>query len=234
MNMDLYLDTADIGQIEEAARLGVLGGVTTNPSLLARAGHADAEGAIRKISSIVAAGTSVTGSSESSGTVSMECVSTDTDGMVAEGRRYHSWAPNVLVKCPTTPEGLAACKRLSDEGIRVNMTLIFSPAQAILVAKAGAWCGSPFVGRLDDIAADGMALVGEMTEIYRVQGYQTKVLAASLRHPMHVVEAARLGADIATMPFSVFQQLIRHPLTDSGLAAFLADWEKVQTQLGAQ
>jgi transaldolase len=231
MNMDLYLDTADIGQIEEAARLGVLGGVTTNPSLLARAGHADAEGAIRKISSIVAASA---GASGSSGTVSMECTSTDHEGMVEEGRRYHAWAHNVLVKCPTTAEGLAACKQLSGEGIRVNMTLIFSPAQAILVAKAGAWCGSPFVGRLDDIAADGMALVGEMVEIYRVQGYHTKVLAASLRHPMHVVEAAKLGADIATMPFSVFQQLVRHPLTDSGLAAFLADWEKVQTQLGAQ
>ena len=222
MNMELYLDTADIGQIEEAARLGVLGGVTTNPSLLARAGHADAEGAIRKIASIVA-----------SGTVSMECVSTDTEGMVAEGRRYALWAPNVLVKCPTTPEGLAACKQLTDGGIRVNMTLVFSPAQAILVAKAGAWCASPFVGRLDDIASDGMALVRELVEIYRTQQYPTKVLAASLRHPMHVVEAARVGADIATMPYSVFQQLTRHPLTDSGLAAFLADWKKVQTQLGA-
>ncbi len=220
MNMELYLDTADIGQIEEAARLGVLGGVTTNPSLLARAGHTDAEGAIRKIAALV-----------ESGTVSMECVSTDTEGMVAEGQRYAQWAPNVLVKCPTTPEGLAACKQLTAKGIRVNMTLIFSPAQAILVAKAGAWCASPFVGRLDDIAADGMALVREMAEIYRIQRYTTKVLAASLRHPMHVVEAARAGADIATMPYSVFQQLVRHPLTDSGLAAFLADWEKVHRQL---
>jgi transaldolase len=221
MNMELYLDTADIGQIEEAARLGVLGGVTTNPSLLARAGHANAEGAIRKIAAIV-----------SGGTVSMECVSSDTEGMVAEGQRYTGWAPNVLVKCPTTPEGLAACKQLAGQGIRVNMTLIFSPAQAILVAKAGAWCGSPFVGRLDDIAADGMTLVREMADIYRIQGYTTKVLAASLRHPMHVVEAARVGADIATMPYSVFQQLTRHPLTDSGLATFLADWKKAQAQLG--
>jgi transaldolase len=223
MNMELYLDTADIGQIEEAARLGVLGGVTTNPTLLARAGHANAEIAIKKIAAIVSAGT-----------VSMECISTDADGMVAEGLRYADWAPNVLVKCPTTAEGLAACKQLSGKGVRVNMTLIFSPAQAILAAKAGAWCGSPFVGRLDDIASDGMGLVEEMVDIYRMQGYTTKVLAASLRHPMHVVEAARIGADIATMPYNVFQQLIRHPMTDSGLAGFLADWEKVQTQLGAK
>jgi transaldolase len=219
MNMELYLDTADIGQIEEAARLGVLGGVTTNPTLLARAGHTDTEAAIRKIAAIVA--------SSPAGTVSMECISTAADGMVADGLRYAGWAPNVLVKCPTTAEGLAACKRLSGQGIRVNMTLIFSPAQAILVAKAGAWCASPFAGRLDDIAADGMRLVREMVDIYRIQGYTTKVLAASLRHPMHVVEAARIGADIATMPYSVFTQLINHPLTDSGLAGFLADWEKV-------
>ena len=221
MDMLLSLDTAEISEIEEAAGWGVLGGVTTNPTLIAKAGHANPEIAIKKICSIV------------DGPVSMECVSTDTEGMVAEGRRYALWAPNVLVKCPTTPEGLAACKQLTDGAIRVNMTLVFSPAQAILVAKAGAWCASPFVGRLDDIASDGMALVRELVEIYRTQQYPTKVLAASLRHPMHVVEAARVGADIATMPYSVFQQLTRHPLTDSGLAAFLADWKKVQTQLGA-
>jgi transaldolase len=222
MNMELYLDTADIGQIEEAARLGVLGGVTTNPTLLARAGHPDAEIAIKKIAAIV-----------NPGTVSMECISTDADGMIAEGLRYAGWAPNVLVKCPTTSEGLAACRRLSDKGIRINMTLVFSPAQAILVAKAGAWCASPFAGRLDDVASDGMALVRDMVGIYRTQGWTTKVLAASLRHPMHVVEAARIGADIATMPFGVFQQLVRHPMTDSGLAGFLADWKKAQAQMGA-
>jgi len=223
MNMELYLDTADVGQIEEAARLGVLGGVTTNPTLLARAGYADAEIAIKKIAAIV-----------NPGTVSMECISTDADGMIAEGLRYTAWAPNVLVKCPTTPEGLAACRRLTDKGVRINMTLIFSPAQAILVAKAGAWCASPFAGRLDDVASDGMGLVRDMVAIYRMQGWTTKVLAASLRHPMHVVEAARMGADIATMPYSVFQQLVHHPMTDSGLAGFLADWEKVQTQLGVK
>ena len=223
MDMELYLDTADIGQIEEAARLGVLGGVTTNPSLLARAGHSDAEAAVKKIAAIV-----------DRGTVSMECISTDADGMIAEGLRYAGWAPNVLVKCPTTTEGLAACKRLTDQGVRINMTLIFSPAQAILVAKAGAWCASPFAGRLDDIASDGMALVRDMVGIYRAQGWPTKVLAASLRNPMHVVEAARMGADIATMPYSVFQQLVKHPLTDSGLAGFLADWEKVRTPLGVK
>jgi transaldolase len=219
MDMELYLDTADIGQIEEAARLGVLGGVTTNPTLLARAGHADASSAVRKIAAVVAA--------SSTGTVSMECIATDAAGMVAEGLRYAGWAPNVLVKCPTTAEGLAACRRLTDGGVRVNMTLVFSPAQAILTARAGAWCASPFVGRLDDIAADGMGLVRDVVGIFRTQGYATKVLAASLRHPMHVVEAARAGADIATMPYPVFKQLINHPLTDSGLAGFLADWKKV-------
>jgi transaldolase len=153
--------------------------------------------------------------------------------MVTEGLRYAEWAPNVLVKCPTTAEGLTACTRLTQQGVRVNMTLIFSPAQAILVAKAGAWCASPFAGRLDDIASDGMSLVADIVDIYRTQGWTTRVLAASLRHPMHVVEAARMGADIATMPYSVFEQLVRHPLTDSGLAGFLADWEKVRTQVGA-
>lgn len=221
MKMDLYVDTAQISEIEEAASWGTLGGVTTNPSLIAKAGHADAEIAIKKIASIVP-----------KGTVSMECISTEADGMVKEGRVYATWAPNVLVKCPCIPEGLAATSRLAEEGIRVNMTLIFSPTQAILAAKAGAWCMSPFAGRLDDIASDGMRLIAEIAEIYRAQDYETKILAASLRHPMHVVEAAKMGADIATMPFAVYKMLVKHLLTDKGLADFLADWRKLQESIG--
>lgn len=222
MDMELYLDTAEIGEIEEASRWGVLGGVTTNPTLMYRAGHADPESAVRKIAELL----------PEHGTVSMECVATDADGMIEEGRRYMTWSDKVLVKCPCTSEGLAATAKLATEGARVNMTLIFSPMQAILAAKAGAWCASPFAGRLDDIASDGMQLVADMADIYRTQGYSTKVLAASLRHPMHVVEAARSGADIATMPFKVFEQLVRHPLTDAGLAAFLSDWRQLQEQTG--
>ena len=216
MDMILSLDTAEISEIEEAASWGVLGGVTTNPTLISKAGHADPEVAIRKICSIV------------DGPVSMECVSTDADGMYKEGRVYATWAPNVLVKCPCTPAGLAATHRLAAEDIKVNMTLIFSPNQAILAAKAGAWCCSPFAGRLDDISWDGLGLVAEICEIFRVQEYPTKVLAASLRHPVHVMDAARVGADIATMPFKVFKMLVQHPLTDKGLEQFLADWKTLQ------
>ena len=220
MDMALSLDTADISEIEEAASWGVLGGVTTNPTLISRAGHADPEIAIKKICSIV------------DGPVSMECVSTDADGMYKEGRVYATWAPNVLVKCPCTPAGLAATKRLHAEGIKVNMTLVFSPNQAILAARAGAWYCSPFAGRLDDISWDGLGLVSDIVDIFRVQDYSCKVLAASLRHPVHVMDAARAGADIATMPFKVFQMLVKHPLTDKGLADFLADWQKLQDQGG--
>lgn len=219
--MKIYVDTADIGEIEEAARWGVLGGCTTNPTLLAKAGHADPEAALRKICAIVP------------GPVSMEVIATDTAGMVEEGRTYASWAPNIVVKCPCTPEGLAATAALARERIPVNMTLVFSPAQAILAAEAGATFVSPFLGRLDDVAADGMRVLRDVCEIYRAQGYRTEVLAASLRHPMHVVEAARAGAHIATMPFGVLQQLVRHPLTDLGLERFLADWGALQRNLGA-
>lgn len=219
MNMELYVDTAEISEIEEAAAWGTLGGVTTNPTLIARAGHADPEIAIKKIASIVP-----------KGTVSMECISTDADGMVKEGQVYATWAPNVLVKCPCTPDGLEATSKFAEQGIKVNMTLIFSPAQAILAAKAGAWCMSPFAGRLDDIGSDGMHLIREIADIYRAQGYETKILAASLRHPMHVLEAAKMGSDIATMPIDVYRKLVKHPLTDKGLADFLADWEKLQAE----
>lgn len=219
MNMELSLDTADISEIEEAAGWGVLGGVTTNPTLISRAGHKDPESAIKKIATLVP-----------DGHVSMECVSTDADGMYNEGLTYHGWAKQVLVKCPCTPAGLAATHRLAKEGIKVNMTLIFSSNQAILAAKAGAWCCSPFAGRLDDISADGLHLVAEICEIFAIQEYSTKVLAASLRHPMHVIQAAQVGADIATMPFGVFKMLVHHPLTDQGLAQFMADWQKLQGQ----
>jgi transaldolase len=217
----IYVDTADIREIEEAARWGVLGGCTTNPTLLAKAGHADPEVALRKICAIVP------------GPVSMEVIATDTPGMLDEGRTYASWAPNIVVKCPCTPEGLAATAVLARERIPVNMTLVFSPAQAILAAEAGATFVSPFLGRLDDVAADGMRVLRDVCEIYRTQGYTTEVLAASLRHPMHVVEAARTGAHIATMPFGVLQQLVRHPLTDLGLERFLADWGTLQRSLRA-
>ncbi|GAC1362805.1 MAG: fructose-6-phosphate aldolase [Actinomycetota bacterium] len=216
MHMALSLDTADIAEIEEAASWGVLGGVTTNPTLISRAGHKDPEAAIKKIASIV------------EGPVSMECISTEPEGMYQEGLVYHTWAENVLVKCPCTPAGLAATHRLSKESIKVNMTLIFSANQALLAAKAGAWCCSPFAGRIDDISWDGLELVGEICDMFAIQQFETKVLAASLRHPIHVLQAARAGADIATMPFSVFKMLVRHPLTDQGLAGFMADWKKLQ------
>lgn len=214
--MRLYIDTAEIGEIEEAARWGVLGGCTTNPTLLAKAGHTDPEAALRKICSIVA------------GPVSMEVLAADTPGMVEEGRIYASWAANIVVKCPCTPEGLAAAAILGREGIPVNLTLVFSPAQAILAAEVGAAYVSPFLGRLDDVGGDGMAVLRDICEIFRIQGYGTQVLAASLRHPMHVVEAARAGAHVATMPYAVLRQLVRHPLTDLGLERFLADWRALQ------
>jgi len=213
--MDLYLDTADIGELEEAVSWGVVGGCTTNPTLLAKAGHGDLEAAARKICGIV------------DGPVSVEVIATDARGMVEEGRRYATWAPNVVVKCPCTPEGLRATAALAREAIPVNMTLVFSPAQALLAAKAGARFVSPFVGRIDDVGGDGMRLVRQVVEMYRVQGEATQVLAASLRHPMHVVEAALAGAHVATMPFPVFRALVRHPLTDLGLERFLADWRAV-------
>lgn len=220
MDMILSLDTAEISEIEEAASWGVLGSVTTNPTLIAKAGHANPEVAIKKISSII------------DGPVSMECVSSDADGMYQEGLVYHSWAPNVLVKCPCTPAGLSATHRLSTEGVKVNMTLIFSANQAILAAKAGAWCCSPFAGRLDDISWDGLGLVADICDIFRTQEFSTKVLAASLRHPVHVMDAARVGADIATMPYKVFTMLVKHPLTDKGLEQFMADWAKLEAQAG--
>ncbi len=210
--MKLYLDTGNVKEIAEAARLGILDGVTTNPSLVSKEGR-DFKDLIREICQLV------------DGPVSAEVVSVEADAMVREGLELARIHPNVVVKCPLIPEGLAATRRLAGEGIRVNVTLCFSPTQALLAAKAGAWCVSPFIGRLDDVSSDGMALIRQILKIFRNYDFSTLVLVASVRHPQHVVEAALAGGDICTMPYGVFQQLVRHPLTDIGLKKFLADWE---------
>lgn len=216
--MDLYLDTAEVNEIKEIASWGVLAGVTTNPSLIAKSGR-PLEPTIKEICEIV------------QGPVSAEVVSTAAADMVAEGRRLAAIDEHVVVKLPTTIEGLKACKTLSGEGIRVNMTLVFSANQALLCAKAGAWCVSPFLGRIDDISWEGMELIREISELFQVQNLDTRILAASIRHPRHVTQAALLGADIATMPAKVFQQLIKHPLTDLGLKAFLEDWARASAKV---
>jgi transaldolase len=216
--MDLYLDTADVAEIRELAAWGVLAGVTTNPSLIAKAGRSQRE-VIAEITALVP------------GPISAEVISTDTAGMIEEGRALASIAENVVVKVPLIPAGLAACRALSDEGIKVNVTLCFSVNQAILAAAAGAWCVSPFLGRLDDINQDGMELLRDIVEVYRIQGYETRVLAASIRNPLHVTQAALAGADIATMPAAVMRQMVRHPLTDAGLEKFLADYRKMAEAL---
>ena len=212
--MKFFIDTANLKEIREAAALGLVDGVTTNPSLVAKEGEVDFKSHVATICEIV------------HGPVSVEVTSLDTEGMLREGRDYARIAPNIVVKCPLTPEGLRATRTLTEEGTPVNVTLCFSAAQAILAAKCGAAYISPFVGRLDDIAEDGMQLVRDIVEIYRNYEWKTQVLAASIRHPVHVVEAARAGADIATIPFKVIAQLSKHPLTDKGLEQFLADWRK--------
>jgi transaldolase len=212
--MKFFVDTADVHEIAELAATGLLDGVTTNPSLVAKSGRNFFE-VIKEICGLV------------DGPVSAEVAATAYDRMLAEGRKLAELAPNVCVKVPLTWDGLKACRTLRDEGTQVNVTLCFTPAQALLAAKAGATFVSPFVGRLDDIGHDGMALIGEIVEIFRNyrDRYATEVLVASVRHPGHVIEAARLGADVATLPPKILQQLVQHPLTDKGLAAFLKDWE---------
>ena len=212
--MKFFLDTANLNEIREAAELGFADGVTTNPSLISKEGGVDFKQHIGAICEIV------------QGPVSAEVTSQDKDGMVSQGREYAKIAPNVVIKCPLTRDGLKATRQLTDEGIKVNVTLCFSPAQAILAAKAGAAFISPFLGRLDDIGENGLLLLQNIIEIYQNYSWKTEVLAASMRHPIHVIEAARMGADIATIPFKVIDQLFNHPLTDKGLAAFLADWHK--------
>lgn len=212
--MKFFVDTADTAEIGELAASGLLDGVTTNPSLIAKSGRKMAD-VIAEICAIVP------------GPVSAEVTATDADGMVAEGRYLAGIADNVVVKVPLTPAGLKACKIFSDEGIRTNVTLCFSAAQAILAAKAGATFVSPFVGRLDDIGQDGMELIADIVQIYaNYPAFTTEVLVASIRNPVHVVDAAKLGADVCTVPPSTLRQLFNHPLTDKGLAAFLADWQK--------
>ena len=217
--MKLFLDTANLDEIQEGIRWGVLRGVTTNPTLIGKE-NADFLPLVKEICSIV------------EGDVSIETVGNDTDNLVAQGRDIAQIADNAVVKVASTANGLATTRRLSDEGIKVNMTLCFSAAQAILCAEAGAYIVSPFLGRLDDIATDGLRVLSDICEIYAVQGYKTQVLAASLRHPVHVVEAARMGSDIATMPFKVFASLVKHPLTDAGFKRFSDDWERARPDLG--
>jgi transaldolase len=216
--MKIFLDTASLAEIREAAALGVVDGITTNPSLLAKE-KGDPEEILVEICQII------------DGPISGEVTATDAEGMLREGRHLASLHKNIVVKVPCIAEGLKATKLLAAEGKRVNMTLVFSPTQALLAAKAGARYVSPFVGRLDDIATPGMELVSDIIQIFDHYDYDCEVLAASLRHPMHVLEAARMGADIGTMPMSVFQALIKHPLTDIGLKRFLDDWQKAKAQM---
>lgn len=217
--MKLWLDTANIEEIREINGWGVLAGVTTNPTLAGKEG-VPFEQMLKEIAT------------EVDGPVCGEVIATDREGMVREGRTVAEIAPNVVVKVPCTPEGYAAVAELGRSGIKTNMTLCFSSTQAILAAAAGATYISPFLGRIDDIGNDGINLLAELVEIYRTQGYQTLVLAASLRSPQHVVDAAKVGADVATMPHSVFKSLVKHPLTDIGLERFLTDWEAYQRSLG--
>lgn len=211
--MKLFLDTANLAHIKEIASWGVLDGVTTNPTLIAKEG-ADFKTRILEICKIV------------DGPVSAEVISTNADGMVAEGRDLAKIHKNVYVKCPMTPEGLKATKKLSAEGIRVNVTLVFSANQALLAAKAGAAFVSPFIGRLEDNGQDGMPLIRDIVQIFRNYNFEAEILTASVRDPIHVVEAAKAGSHIATLPYEVFQKLVKHPLTDVGLARFLEDWHK--------
>lgn len=213
--MKFFVDTADLSEIKELAATGLLDGVTTNPSLVAKSGHSNFIELIREISSIV------------DGPVSAEVASTEFEPMMAEARTLSKIAENIAVKVPLTPAGLKVCKALSDDGIMVNVTLCFSAAQAILAAKAGASFVSPFVGRLDDIGQNGMELIADICAIYAAYpAFTTEVLVASVRNPVHVIEAAKLGADVATIPPNVIRQLFGHPLTDKGLAQFVADWKK--------
>jgi transaldolase len=216
--MKLWLDTANIDEIREINAWGVLAGVTTNPTLAGKEG-VPFEQRLKEIAA------------EVDGPVCGEVISTERQGMVAEGLKLVDIAPNIVVKAPVTPDGYAAVAELSKRGIKTNMTLCFSPTQAILAAEAGATYISPFLGRVDDIGNDGINLLSEIVEIYRVQGYTTYVLAASLRSPQHVVDSAKVGADVATLPHSVFKALVKHPLTDIGLKRFLDDWEAYQRAL---
>lgn len=211
--MELYIDTANIEDIKEAHSLGILDGVTTNPSLIAKEG-VDYGVRLAEICEVV------------SGPVSAEVIATEYKAMITEGKERAKIASNIVVKLPTTVDGLRACKALSDDGIKTNMTLCFQPLQAMMVAKAGAYLVSPFIGRLDDIGEDGTQLIASIRAIYDNYGFETKILAASIRHPKHMLECALIGADVATLPLNVIKQMMNHPLTDSGIEKFLADYNK--------
>jgi transaldolase len=214
--MKFFIDTANLEAIKEIKAMGMCDGVTTNPSLMAKEGDTDTDRVLEEICDVV------------QGPVSGEVTALDSEGMVAEGKRLAAISEHMVVKVPTTYEGLKAMAALSDAGIRVNATLVFSTCQALLVAKAGAAYVSPFVGRLDDVSEDGMQLIADIVEIYDNYEFDTEVIVASVRHPMHVADSALLGADIATIPPEVIKKLVAHPLTDKGLAAFMADWDKLQ------
>jgi transaldolase len=218
--MKIFLDTASLEELRQGVSLGVVDGVTTNPTLVAKEKKPFREH-ILDICEIL-----------KDGIVNAEVVSTDTAGILREAREVASWHRNIVVKVPMIPDGVRALSVLAKEGIRVNVTLVFSAPQALLVAKAGAYIVSPFLGRLDDVGEDGLKLLRDIMDIYRAYNFRTQVLAASLRHPIHVVEAAKMGSHIGTMPFKVFEQLFHHPLTDKGLAGFLKDWEKARDVLG--
>lgn len=212
--MKFFIDTANVEEIRQAAALGIVDGVTTNPSLVAKEGR-DFHQVIREISAIV------------DGPISAEVTVLDAEGMVRQGREFAAIHPNVVIKVPLTKEGLKACKALRSQGVRVNVTLCFSPNQALLAAKCDASYVSPFVGRLDDVSEEGMELIRRIRAIYDNYGFETQILAASIRHPLHVMDAALAGADVATIPFKVMMQLYDHPLTDLGVQRFVADWEKL-------
>ena len=214
--MKFFIDTANLEAIKEIKAMGMCDGVTTNPSLMAREGNTDTDSVLKEICAVV------------QGPVSGEVTALDAAGMIEEGKRLAALSEYIVVKVPTTYDGLQATAALAAEGIRVNATLVFSVSQALLMAKAGAAYVSPFVGRLDDISEDGMQLISDILEVYENYGYETEVIVASVRHPMHVVDSALLGADIATIPPEVIKKLVAHPLTDKGLAAFMADWDKLQ------
>jgi transaldolase len=216
--MEFYIDSAKISEIKEAASFGIISGVTTNPSLVLQAGQADYESVVKEICSII------------DGPVSAEVTAEGLDNMITQGRQIAAWHDNVVVKIPMTEDGFKATAILSEEGIAVNMTLCFTLSQAIMAALAGAAYVSPFIGRLDDINQDGVALISDIVETYGLYGYATRVIAASVRHPQHVYLCAKSGADIATVPFSVFKQCFKHPLTDMGQARFMQDWQKAQDQ----
>jgi transaldolase len=211
--MKFFIDTANIDEIKEASRMGMVDGVTTNPSLIAKEGR-DFEEIIRDICKIV------------DGPISAEVIAIDTEGMLKEARQLAGIHKNIVVKIPMTVDGLKAVRQLSEEGIHTNVTLVFSPLQALMAAKAGATYVSPFVGRLDDLSQDGMVLIDQIVEMYNNYAFETEIIVASVRNPLHVLDSALMGADIATIPFNVLAKLAAHPMTDKGLASFLSDWEK--------